>query len=355
MQGYWIQWCNFVKNDYSWKTLLAMPPALLSFSLEATYNTLPCPSNLKRWRLTTESSCFLCNKSVCTSAHILGACNVALSQGRFTFRHDSILRELVLAFKDFLFQYKPNNTSHHGFINFVKQGSKPSKSSKKVHSGILNSASDWKLCFDLGDKLVIPAFLTISTLRPDILLFSILTKKVVIIELTSPCEENMAEWHKVKTEKYHTLCSSIRSNGWSVFFFAIEVGARGFCSESVRSCLFQLGFNNKLCKKSLKSLSSIALKCSFEIWLCRNSKSWTHDLPTIPSTSDTSPPVDRDLTNNAPRKTSNSSFSAPANGSKSRSPTKSSSSAPSSKGSSSLSSAVLSTGCFSPGIKEKQK
>ena len=91
----------------------------------------------------------------------------------------------------------------------------------------------------------------------------------------------MAKWHEEKSDKYHSLCSSMRSNGWTVYFFAIEVGARGFCAESVRSCLRRLGFNNKECKKTLKSLSFTALKCSLEIWMCRNSKSWCHDPPTI--------------------------------------------------------------------------
>ena len=44
----------------------------------ATYGTLPSPSNLKRWQITTESSCFLCHKIVCTTAHILGACQITL-------------------------------------------------------------------------------------------------------------------------------------------------------------------------------------------------------------------------------------------------------------------------------------
>ena len=89
LQGYWMRWCDFIKNDFSWKSLLKMPSSLLSFCLNATYGTLPSPSNLKRWQITTEASCFLCKKKVCTSAHILGACQVALQQQHFTYRHDS--------------------------------------------------------------------------------------------------------------------------------------------------------------------------------------------------------------------------------------------------------------------------
>ena len=68
LQGYWMRWCDFMKNDLSWKTLLGMPSSLLSFCLNATYGTLPSPSNLKRWQITTESSCFLCHKIVCTNS-----------------------------------------------------------------------------------------------------------------------------------------------------------------------------------------------------------------------------------------------------------------------------------------------
>ena len=66
--------------------------------------------------------------------------------------------------------------------------------------------------------LVVPVFLSVSTLRPDILLFSRSTKKVIIIELTYPCEENMSQWHEEKSQKYYRLCCSIISNGWSICF-----------------------------------------------------------------------------------------------------------------------------------------
>ena len=122
--------------------------------------------------------------------------------------------------------------------------------------------------------LVVPVFLAVSTLRPDMLLFSRTTKKVFIIELTCPFEENMSQWHEEKSQKYYLQYCSIRSNGWSVYFYAIEVGGQGFCAESVRSCLRSLGFNNRLCRKTLQTLSSVSLRYSFEIWLCRYSRIW---------------------------------------------------------------------------------
>ena len=64
---------------------LAMSSSLISFSLGATFDTLPSPSNLKRWRLITDSSCFLCQKGICTSTHFLEAHKIALHQGLLIF------------------------------------------------------------------------------------------------------------------------------------------------------------------------------------------------------------------------------------------------------------------------------
>ena len=100
-------------------------------------------------------------------------------------------------------------------------------------------------------------------------------KTVVIIELTCPCEENMEAWHTKKFDKYASLCTDIKHNSWSVHFFAVEVGARGYCSETVRSCLRRLGLSGKLCRDTVKSLSSKSMSCSFEIWMARVSRDWT--------------------------------------------------------------------------------
>ena len=100
-------------------------------------------------------------------------------------------------------------------MNFVREGKKPKTVPRKGFLGILHSAFDWNLEFDLDGMLVVQVFLAVSTLRPDILLFSRSTKKVIIIELTCPCEENMSQWHEEKSQKYYPLCCSIRSNAYN--------------------------------------------------------------------------------------------------------------------------------------------
>ena len=140
-----MRWCDVMKNDFSWKSLLKMPSSLLSFCLNATYGTLPSPSNLKRWQIITKASCSLCQKKVCTLAHILGACQVALQQQRFTYRYDSVLMLLVSVLSQFLSSFVPSQDSSTKII-FVKEGQTPKNIKKKPNTGLLHSAPNGSCC-----------------------------------------------------------------------------------------------------------------------------------------------------------------------------------------------------------------
>ncbi|XP_057310248.1 uncharacterized protein LOC130648228 [Hydractinia symbiolongicarpus] len=220
VQGNWTKWCSFIKFDLSWKNLLSLPQSLSSFCIGATYDTLPSPTNLAKWGIQNDKSCTLCKKPSCNVSHILGACKLALSQAGTRL---------------------------------------PTKKRSKIQ-GILHLASDWRLLSDLDSTLIVPPYLAVTQLCPDILLTSAMTKTVIILELTCPCKENMETWHGVKVDKYSSFCSVMRLNNWFVHFFAVEVGARGFCSETVRICLRRLGFSNMSVRSTLKSLTESSIR-----------------------------------------------------------------------------------------------
>ena len=50
---------------------------------------------------------------------------------------------------------------------------------------------------------------------------------------------------KDKLSRYGPLDDAITSNGWKHSLFCVEVGARGYCANSVLSCFKSLGFSNK--------------------------------------------------------------------------------------------------------------
>ena len=139
-------------------------------------------------------------------------------------------------------------------IKFVKKGTKVSR--KRTPSvGILHQASDWVLLADLDGNYCFPIHIAFTQLRPDITIFSNALRKVILVKLTCPYEENMGSWHSTKINKYLTLKITIESN----------------CSKSVLCCLKKLGFNNTLIM-NIKKFSKSSMECSFCIWLARNNK-----------------------------------------------------------------------------------
>ena len=63
----------------------------------------------------------------------------------------------------------------------------------------------------------------------------------MMIELTSPSEENLEVRHKEKEGKYEGLAGECRKAGWRTHLFAVEVGARGYAADSLMTCLKEAG------------------------------------------------------------------------------------------------------------------
>lgn len=272
VQGKWTRWQKAIQRDMTWNTLLASSPRLISFTLGATYDTIASPANLYRWGLSENSCCKLCEKDGCNVSHILSGCTVALSQGRYRYRHNAILRQLAHGVQQFINNSKKITPGGKGIV-FVREG-QPVQKMKKTITGILHEAKDWKMLVDLDNQLQFPKDIVESNLRPDMLIRSNKENILVIIELTSPCEENFERRHSEKLEKYAGLSSDCRAAGWSVYQFAVEIGARGYAAYSLKQCLRKLGADWRTTKKMIKETADSALRCSFWIWLKRDEMVW---------------------------------------------------------------------------------
>ena len=128
--------------------------------------------------------------------NVLSACKTALTQGRYTFRHDSVLCELLAAIKNFSNEIASPPQAVHK-IKFVKAGM-PTSSHKSKATGVLHHIRDWLFMSDLDSGFIFPGHIAIKSLRPDLIVFSNSVKRIIIIELTCPCEENMESWHSIK-------------------------------------------------------------------------------------------------------------------------------------------------------------
>ena len=87
---------------------------------------------------------------------------------------------------------------------------------------------DWLVVWD-EDKCpaMFPLEIVTTSRRPDITIYSPSEKQDIIIELTVPAEENLAQANfRGKKLKYEDLIQEGQSAGWELKYFPVEVGSR---------------------------------------------------------------------------------------------------------------------------------
>ena len=200
------------------------------------FDLLPSPANLAVWGLKDDSRCTICSDKYGSLQHILSACKKSLAEGRYRWRHDQVLKSVAcLIEKEIRGKSRvPCDKGRHS-IKFVEEGTVVrTKNQPYKRSGFLQQSSDWQLIVDLGKQLRFPSDLCETRLRPDIVLRANAIKRLIIAELTVPWEDRLGEAHELKAAKYAELVESVRSKGWQVNYYPIEVGARGFPALSLR-------------------------------------------------------------------------------------------------------------------------
>ena len=127
---------------------------------------------------------------------------------------------------------------------------------------------------DLDRQLKFPQVITPTTLRPDIVLWSVPKRTVIMGELTVPWEEGMETAWERKKAKYSDLTAACRQAGWKATVFPSEVGSRGFVGTSTQRLLVSLGVSGSKLRKALKDLAEEAEQGSFWLWLRRRDRAW---------------------------------------------------------------------------------
>ena len=206
--------------------------------------------------------------------HILGACPSALHQGRFTWRHDNVLNILVSAIHDFLRQCRTTPSENGTLISFVPAGdshkSKVAPRQRLTSQNILAVTSDWVLLHDSASTpLFFPSAILVTTLRPDIVLYSTSRKKVIWVELTVCLEDRFSASNVKKERRYAGLAQRCEAAGWEVHPYSIEMGVRGFVPRSLRICLRELGFAHSSVQKICRTCSRVAVRSSYILWVKR--------------------------------------------------------------------------------------
>ena len=197
---------------------------------------------------------------------------------RYNWRHDSVLRTIA---RVILTRVKDQNTKQPKHcasreIKFVRAGTKaPHARRTAAGSGILSCTNDWQYLVDYADEpIIFPPSITATDQRPDMVIWSERVKKVILIELTVPNEDNIVDAEYRKQNKYNGLLDACRTATWDAHLWTVEVGVRGFVAESLRKCLKKLDVPNPTIKSTLSAASKTALRCSYSIYLARNLPNW---------------------------------------------------------------------------------
>jgi hypothetical protein len=194
---------------------------------------------------------------------VLCACKVALSEGRYTWRHNKVLdtiRETVKA--------GHIKVGKQEFIKFVREGTVVSKVEEVPHEDQVRG-EQWEVLVDLEKRLVFPQDIVVTTLRPDMVLLHRSFKRIVMMELTVPWEDRMDEAHERKSLKYEDLRQACVQAGWKASCYAVEVGCRGFAGLSLRTFLRDIGVNGNQLRLGIERAAAAAEKASAWLWLKR--------------------------------------------------------------------------------------
>ena len=169
-----------------------------------------------------------------------------MEQGRYTWRHDSVLRTIF----DFI------------------------RGSLKDGFQLFTDLSD----HNPGNGSTIPPDVLVTAQRPDIFLVNRSTRKVILFELTVPWDTNIESSHNLKVDKYAPLVNDL-GREYRVESYCFEVSVRGQLTRAnkarLKSFLLECtGMKRQSAVKLIANVSKAALLGSFTVFSSRNETSW---------------------------------------------------------------------------------
>src|SRR6185437_14934839 len=123
--------------------------------------------------------------------------------------------------------------------------------------------------------------------RPDIVIWSKSARVVIMIELTVCAEEGIAAAQLRKESRYQSLLDNISElQSWRPWLLTLEIGARGLVSSRAFRTFKTLGLSSSETRRFCKSLSTVAARCSYAIFLAHTEYVWhSKDLISLNDTS----------------------------------------------------------------------
>ena len=211
-----------------------LPKNIFNFTIRYVNNTLPTRKNLSKWELSSTSDCSFCSSPE-TLLHVIAGCKTYLDEGRFTWRHDSVLNFLASTLTAV-----QNSTLYADIPGFVN-----------------------------------PSVITGDRLRPDLLLVTE-NRCLYILELTVGYESNLQVNANRKRQKYLDLIKEQEADYDKVKFVNLSLSTLGVfsrSSENFDGMLRSLKCDAKFCKYIKKKIVNMCIRTTYYIF-CKRNKVW---------------------------------------------------------------------------------
>ena len=100
---------------------------------------------------------------------------------------------------------------------------------------------------------------------------------MILLELTCCAEEGIEGAQVRKEARYAELLTQIEEQKWTATLLTLEIGARGLVGSRTFRSFVVLGFSVRSANTLCKSLSDIASRCSYGIYLAHSTTVWPHN------------------------------------------------------------------------------
>jgi hypothetical protein len=161
------------KELVSWhKHISLLSPSIANFARKALIRCLATQSNMHRWGRSDTNLCPAC-KNLETENHVLNNCSVAAAQGRYTWRHNAVLWQIIVFLKAAL------------------------TSNSIIYADLPGYENNTDVIFQA------------SNIRPDITIVN--GNRAFVLELTCCYETNFDQSREYKIQKYHSALNTLSS------------------------------------------------------------------------------------------------------------------------------------------------
>lgn len=250
-QGAMIKLIDLEEMDTLWKSyIFNLPRGALKFLLNAVLDTLPTGNNLHKWGKRSGSACDLCKAHNETLMHTLNNCPVSLEQGRYTWRHNSVLQEMYTTLSEI-------------------------------------GNDEWTINADLPDHNMsgpstVPCSILPTSLKPDIVLLKKNSDVIILVELTVCFESGILKAEDRKSDRYASLLHDLSDVKLDPKLITIEIGSRGLIDSNNTNKLHslfkainpKLKYHNKAIRSFRSKLSRISVLCSYALFYAKFNQVW---------------------------------------------------------------------------------